>query len=75
VSAYSQEKFDLLSGLEGSYARELDQEPVIAKFVKKMLTYELYPMDEREIEQQLAAFEPFQDSTKNSKLHRNEFIK
>lgn len=65
----------MLNGLETQYARELDTEPVIAKFIKKMLTYELYPMDEREIEQQLAAFEPFQDTTKNSKLHRNEFIK
>jgi 26S proteasome regulatory subunit N5 len=67
VSSFSQEKSDLLSSIEEKYARELDTEPVIAKFIRKMLTFELYPMDEREIEQQLAAFEPFQDSTKNSK--------
>ena len=32
-----------------------------------MLTYELMPLDENEIESQMTQFEPFQDQTKNNK--------
>lgn len=59
VSTYTNEKVDLLHKVEATYARELDTEPIIAKLVRKLLTYELMPMDEREIEAQLVAFEPF----------------
>ena len=41
---------DLLNKVEANYARELEQEPLIAKLVRKMLTFELMPMDEVEIE-------------------------
>mgnify|MGYP007025751779 FL=1 len=61
VASYNDEKAELLSKIEKDYARELDAEPMIAKFVKKMLTYELMVMDEKEIESQLAAYEPFQE--------------
>lgn len=53
VASYNQEKVDLLNKIEKDYARELDQEPTIAKFVRKVLTFELMPMDEKEIESQL----------------------
>ena len=59
VSGYTDEKVTLLNKIEKDYARELENEPVIAKFVKKLLTYELMPMDEKEIESQLINFEPF----------------
>jgi len=72
VASYNDEKAELLSKIEKDYARELDAEPMIAKFVKKMLTYELMVMDEKEIESQLAAYEPFQEQTKNNKQHMRD---
>jgi hypothetical protein len=33
------------------------------------------PLNEQEIESQLAQFEPFQDQTKNAKNHMRELIK
>lgn len=59
VSTYSNEKVDLLNKVESNYARELEHEPLIAKLVRKMLTFELMPMDEAEIESQMANYEPF----------------
>jgi hypothetical protein len=53
IASYNEEKAELLSKIEKDYARELDTEPMIAKFVKKLLTYELMPMDEKDIETQL----------------------
>lgn len=75
VSTYSDEKVVLLNKVEKDYARELDSEPVVTKLVRKLLTYELMPMDEKEIEQQLAQYEPFQDQTKNCKQHMRDLIK
>lgn len=40
-----------------------------------MLTYELMPMDEAEIEAQMGQYEPFQDSTRNSKQHMRDLIR
>lgn len=59
MSTYSDEKVTLLTKVEKDYARELDREAVIAKLVRKLLTFELMPMDEKEIERQLVGFEPF----------------
>jgi hypothetical protein len=53
VSTYTQDKVDLLNLVEKVYPRELEQEPIISKLVRKMLTFELMPMDEQEIEAQL----------------------
>lgn len=50
VCPQSDEKFELINQIDQKYARELDNEPAITKFVKKMLTWELYPMDEKELE-------------------------
>ena len=36
---------------EANYVRDLEGEDLIAKFVKKLLTYELMPLNETEIEQ------------------------
>lgn len=75
VSTYSNEKVDLLNKVESNYARELEHEPLIAKLVRKMLTFELMPMDESEIESQMGTYEPFQDATKNSKQHMRDLIR
>lgn len=40
-----------------------------------MLTYELMPLDEKEIETQMQQFEPFQQQTKNSKDHLRDLIR
>ena len=61
--------------MEKDYARELDNEPVIAKFVRKLLTFELMPMDEQEIEKSLIHYEPFQEMTRNNKQHMRDLIK
>jgi 26S proteasome regulatory subunit N5 len=53
ISTYTKEKVDLLNLVEKVYPRELEQEPIISKLVRKMLTFELMPMDEQEIEAQL----------------------
>jgi hypothetical protein len=41
---------ELLTKIEQIYGRELDNETLISKLVRKMLTYELMPLDENEIE-------------------------
>ncbi len=75
ISNFSSEKVDLLQRLESAYPRELEAEPLIAKYVRKMLTYELMPLDENEIETHMVSFEPFLDQTKHNKVHMKEFIR
>lgn len=59
IAPWSNEKVDLLHIVEKDYGRELDQNEIIAKFLKKFLTFELYPFNENEVEQQVRAYEPF----------------
>ena len=40
-----------------------------------MLTYELMPLDEAEIESQMSQFEPFAAQTRNNKQHMRELIR
>ena len=54
ICPYTNEKVDLLNIVESMYPRELEQEELIAKFVRKFLTFELMPLNETEIEQQMA---------------------
>jgi len=67
ISTHDAEKIELLNKVEQNYARELDKEPTISKLVRKLLTYELMPLDEKDIEKELSGFEPFRASTQNSK--------
>lgn len=50
VAPYTNEKVDLLNIAESLYTRELDQNELIAKFMRKFLTYELMPFNDQEIE-------------------------
>lgn len=75
MSTYSSEKVDLLNKVEANYARELEQEPLIAKLVRKMLTFELMPMDEVEIENQMGQYEPFCEVTRNNRQHMRDLIR
>lgn len=59
VSAYTNEKVDLLNIVEAMYPRELEQEEMLAKFVRKFLTFELMPMNEETIQTDMSVFEPF----------------
>jgi hypothetical protein len=61
--------------LESLYARNLEENDLLGRFVHKLLTFELMPLNEVEIEQQMAGFEPFLNSTENCKSHMREFIR
>lgn len=50
VAPYDNEKVDLLNIVESLYPRELEQEDLISKYVRKLLTYELMPLNESEVE-------------------------
>ena len=75
ISPYDNEKVDMLHILESLYARNLEQNDLLSRFVHKLLTFELMPLNEAEIEQQMKAFEPFQDATENSKGHMREMLR
>lgn len=49
IAPYDNEKVDLLNTVENDYARELEQEDGIGKYVRKLLVYELMPLKEDEI--------------------------
>jgi 26S proteasome regulatory subunit N5 len=75
VSPYDNEKVDMLHILESLYARNLEQNDLLSRFVHKLLTFELMPLNEAEIEQQMKEFEPFKEATENSKGHMREMIR
>ena len=61
ISVYNNEKVDLLNIVEAMYPRELEQNELIARFVRKFLTYELLPFNDQEIEAQFKVYEPFHE--------------
>lgn len=44
ISPYDNEKVDLMNIVESLYTRELDAHELIAKFLRKFLTFELMPL-------------------------------
>lgn len=44
LSPYTTEKVDLLNTVEAMYPRELEKEELLAKYVRKFLTFELIPL-------------------------------
>lgn len=75
LSPYTQDKIDLLNTLEALYPRELETEPLLTKYVRKFLTFELMPLQEDDIMSQMGGYEPFQDRTLHSKNHMIELIR
>jgi len=75
LSPYTQDKIDQLNIIEAMYPRELEAEPLLTKYVRKFLTFELMPLQEDDITTQMAAFEPFQERTLHSKNHLIELIR
>jgi len=45
ISAYDNEKVDLLNIIEKKYARDLEKNDLLLKFVSKLLTFELMPLN------------------------------
>lgn len=75
MSPYSDEKVDLMKVVESMYPRELEKEQDVGKYIKKLLTYELMPLEENKIEEHLRKFEPFrQNVTTNAKSHMLAFL-
>ena len=75
ISPYENEKVDMLHIMEKDYPRELEKNDHLARFVHKLLTFELMPLNEREIEQTMSVYQPFAEETENSKSHMRELIK
>lgn len=75
ISPYDNEKVDMMHIIESQYARDLEQNDLLGRFVHKLLTFELMPLNEQEIEQQMASFEPFKEATENHKSHMRELIR
>lgn len=76
ISPYTNEKVDLLNIADSLYARELDQHELLARFMRKFLSSELMPFNDREIEAQFADFEPFKaDLTEHAHNHMQEFLR
>jgi len=59
ISAYDNEKVDMLNIIEKNYARDLEENDLLARYVHKLLTFELMPLDEKSIEKEMAAYQPF----------------
>jgi len=75
ISPYDNEKVELLNIIEKDYARDLEKNDLISKFVHKLLTFELMPLNEKEIEQNMSVYAPFAEDTENNKSHMREFVR
>jgi 26S proteasome regulatory subunit N5 len=76
ISPYTNEKVDLMNVTEAMYPRELEKEDHVGKFVRKLLTFELMPIRENEIEGQMKGYDPFQQGvTAHYRTHMLEFLR
>jgi len=75
ISPYTSEKVDLLNVVESTYPRELEKEAQVGKFVRKLLTYELMPIQEDEIEREMKVYAPFRPEVSNHRTHMLEFLR
>ncbi len=72
---HSNEKVDLLHIVEKKYPRELDADALLLRYVSKFLLFELIPLDEAKLQQELLAYEPYANATEHHALHITEFTK
>ena len=76
ICPYNEEKVDLLKLVESMYPRELEKEERVGKFVRKLLTFELMPVREQELETEMSQYDPFNPAyTSNYKAHMLEFLR
>ena len=76
VAPHTNEKVDLLNIASALYARELDENELLARYLRKFLGAELLPFNKQEVEGQFALFEPFRpEVTEHAGLHMEEFLR
>ena len=60
--------------VESAYPRELEKEERVGALVRKLLTFELMPIKENEIEGEMQAFDPFKPTIDTTKRHMRAFL-
>ena len=76
IAPYDNEKVDLLNIVNSLYARELDQNETLSKYLRKFLSFEIMPFNDQEIEEQVRQYEPFrEDQTEHAKTHLQEYLR
>ena len=50
ISPYDNEKVDMMNIIEKNYARDLEENDLLSRYLHKLLTFELMPLNEQEIE-------------------------
>ena len=60
--------------VESAYPRELEKEERVGAFVRKLLTYELMPIEEDKIEGEMQAYDPFKPAIDTTKRHMRAFL-
>jgi 26S proteasome regulatory subunit N5 len=75
ISPHDNEKVDLMHRVQKFYARNLEENPVLAQYLYNLLVFELLPLNMQEINQAMVSYQPFQESTEFSAEHLEEFKK
>lgn len=74
ITPYSNEQVDLLNIVNSKYARELEKNPKLEKFVHKFLISELMPLDEEQVKDELGGYEPFLEHVENYVEHMDSLF-
>jgi 26S proteasome regulatory subunit N5 len=74
ITSFSNEQVDLLNIINSRYARELEKNPNLEKFVHKFLTPELMPLNENEVKEELGGYEPFLEHIENCGEHMDSLF-
>ena len=75
ITPYSNEQIDLLNIVNTRYARELETNPILERFVHKLLLTELMPLNEDDVKQQLGKYEPFQEHVEHYEEHMKSLFR
>lgn len=75
ITSHSNEQVDLLNIVNVRYARELEANPTLEKFVHKFLLSELMPLDEDNVKSQLGEYEPFNENIEFYNEHLDSLFK
>ncbi len=75
ICNHSNEKVDLLHITQNNYPRELEANQFLQKYVNKFLVFELMPLNEETLHQEISVYEPFQEKTEHHRTHVQEFTK
>ena len=75
ITPYSNEQVDLLNIVNLKYARELESNLKLEKFVHKFLLSELMPLNENDVKEDLGRYEPFQEHIEFNGEHLDSLFK